>query len=344
MQEVWAYLFGDCEFALFSTLSFALLFFICLFSTTCFFFDIHTLHFFGYAVEFPVGLLFFPATYVISNILQDKQGRRVANTIVVTAFLADVVLVLMGWSLAHWGDRQDYLSVFNDLPLIMMASLLFIFISALFNTFLFDVFKTLRHRGRVGLLLSFVGSITLAECLATSLSMPLLFIKRDLSGSVLITIAAVVLYKLLFTLLASCAYVYWEACIPVTLTDCQQRDGLIYCAYALKVGQRRRNLPAVSQLRLPVRIIQSPQYVQFSADEQQLLQACAAFNHVVQSHQTHQPVKKMVLGDRLKILLCDGAVPLSFEFNERQFVGLMKKYRSAKEIRQMIVHLFERKE
>ena len=114
------YLFGELDYGKLKEISLALAFFICLFSATCFFFDAHQFQFSGHYIHFPVGLLFFPATYVISNIIQHQLGKKVANTVVACSFFADVLLVIMSWVIAHVGDRTDYLTVFNDLPVIII--------------------------------------------------------------------------------------------------------------------------------------------------------------------------------------------------------------------------------
>ena len=123
------YLFGELDYSRVKEISLALAFFICLFSATCFFFDAHQLELFGHYIHFPVGLLFFPATYVISNIIQHQLGKKVANTVVACSFIADLFLVIMSWVIAHVGDRADYFAVFKGgcvEELTKMLSLIFI--------------------------------------------------------------------------------------------------------------------------------------------------------------------------------------------------------------------------
>ncbi len=185
----------------------ALAFFISLFSATCFFFDSHQVHIFGYAVHFPVGLLFFPLTYVVSNIVQDRSGRSAANTMVACSYGADIILVMMSWVIAHAGDRADYLSVFKDLPLIMGATFVFIAISSVINIVIFELLKEWRRRSTMGLFVSFFASITVAELAVSSMSMPLLFFKQGFSHQLGLTITLIVTYKLVFNAVATIGYV-----------------------------------------------------------------------------------------------------------------------------------------
>ncbi len=203
-------LFGEIDLDKMPDILLAMLFFACLFSATCFFFDYHTINISNHLIHFPIGLLFFPATYVISNIIQDRSGRRMANTVVACGFFSDIVLVFMGWCIAYIGDRTDYFSVFNALPIIMGATLIFLCVSSLLNTFVFESMKKIRQKSAVGLFIGFFSSITAAELLVSSMSMPLLFIKQGLTGSVILTIIITVAYKIGFNFLATSAYVYYD--------------------------------------------------------------------------------------------------------------------------------------
>jgi uncharacterized PurR-regulated membrane protein YhhQ (DUF165 family) len=88
-------------------------YFISLFSTTCFFFDTHQFELFCSVQQLPIALTFFPLTFALSNVIQDKFGRRVANSLILTSFIFDTLLVFGGLFLAWIGDRADYWTVFN---------------------------------------------------------------------------------------------------------------------------------------------------------------------------------------------------------------------------------------
>lgn len=210
MTKVIKILFGEVSANKAVDVLLTLLFFISLFSATCFFFDSKAVTLLGYEIHLPVGLLFFPATYVISNIIQDRNGRQYANTVVAFSFLADVILVGMLWVMAHLGDRSDYSTVFNALPVIMGATFVFLGVSSVFNTFIFEVTKKWRKKNIVGIFFGFFTSITASEFLVSSMSMPLLFYKNGLKGSIILTIIITVLYKILFNFIATILYMMYD--------------------------------------------------------------------------------------------------------------------------------------
>ena len=117
MKKLMYFLFGEVDPKVIPDLGLTLTFFISLFSATCFFFDARMITVLGYQVHFPVGLIFFPLTYVISNIFQFRRGRQVANAMVACCFIADLFLVTMGWFIANIGDRKDFYTVFCTLYL-----------------------------------------------------------------------------------------------------------------------------------------------------------------------------------------------------------------------------------
>ena len=213
MKKIIKFLFGEIDKNHITDIMLCLLFFVTLFSTTCFFFDSHKMSILGYVIYFPVGLLFFPATYVISNIIQDRSGRAYANTVVASAFLSDAILVGIGFITSHAGDRMDYLTVFNNLPLIMGSTFIFLSISSLLNTFVFELTKKLRKKSIFGMFVGFFSSIMSAELLVTFMSMPLLFYKQNLKTGLILTVLITVIYKLLFNLIATICYViYNDSC------------------------------------------------------------------------------------------------------------------------------------
>lgn len=205
------FLFGKVDKHNFVDILLPLLFFVCLFSTTLFFFDSRLVTIFGYSIHLPIALTFFPATYIISNVVQDRKGRTYANTVVFSGFLVDIILVAMCWVLAHIGNRADYFSVFNALPLIMGSSLVFMILSSLLNIFIFEATKRLRQQSILGEFIGFFSSITAAEILITSLSMPLLFYHQGFKSGLILTISITVVYKLSFNLIATVLYVLYTS-------------------------------------------------------------------------------------------------------------------------------------
>ena len=102
-------------------------------STTFFFFDYKTIELFGYPLHLSVGLLFFPLTFSLSNLMQYRYGTLFANTVVRYGFLGDLCFVCIAWLLSHIGERQDYLSVYSEIPTIMLVTFFFVWLSNTIN-------------------------------------------------------------------------------------------------------------------------------------------------------------------------------------------------------------------
>lgn len=90
-----------------------ILFFVILTSTTFFFFDYINIQILGVHVHFSTGLILFPLTFSITNLMQYKYGPIFANTCVRYGFLGDLLLVIISFALCNIGERKDYGSVFN---------------------------------------------------------------------------------------------------------------------------------------------------------------------------------------------------------------------------------------
>lgn len=181
-------------------------YFSALFSSTCFFFDSHQIKIFNIVMQFPIGLMFFPLTFAFSNILQDKFGKLVTNSLIMTGFIFDTLLVFAGLFLAWIGDRKDYWTVFKDMPNIMLATWFFLIIGSIFNITLYSYFKKNEPKNIAIILFRFFITITATELLTSTMSMPLLFYKHGLKGSIILTIIAIVVYKVLANLLITFTY------------------------------------------------------------------------------------------------------------------------------------------
>lgn len=181
-------------------------YFASLFSATCFFFDSHKTNIFDFTLQLPIGLTFFPLTFALSNILQDKFGRRAANSLILTAFIFDTLLVFGGLFLAYIGDRQDYWTVFKDMPHIMIATWFFLGIGSIFNIALYTYLGKTEPKGLIGMLFRFFLTITATELLTSMMSMPLMFYKHGLTGSIALTIIAIVIYKVLANMVITSIY------------------------------------------------------------------------------------------------------------------------------------------
>ncbi|RYV04136.1 hypothetical protein SOPP22_01675 [Shewanella sp. OPT22] len=175
-----------------------ILFTILLTSTTFFFFDYRTVHIFGNELHFSVGLIFFPLTFSISNMMQYRYGMLFANTAVRYGFLGDLLFVGIAWLLSHLGERQDYLSVYRELPTIMTLTFFFVWLSNAINFKLFSIMN-----GKVHHFFSFFVSCLIAECSVSFISVPLMMYQNHLNSSQFLSIAFIVGYKVVATLVLS---------------------------------------------------------------------------------------------------------------------------------------------
>lgn len=183
-------------------------YFISLFSTTCFFFDTHQVSLLGHIIQLPIALIFFPITFALSNVIQDKFGPATSNSLILTSFVFDTLLVFAGTFIAFIGDRSDYWSVFRDMPSIMISTWFFLGISSVFNVKLYTYLNSLPNRFIFGPTLKFFITITATETLISFMSMPLLFYKHGLQGDFLLTTLLAILYKVCANLLLTFLYYF----------------------------------------------------------------------------------------------------------------------------------------
>lgn len=167
--------------------------------TTVFFFDHIRIDLLGETLHFSVGLIVFPLTFTLSNIIQDRYGRLFANTVVRYAFIIDCIFVFCGYALTYIGNREDYFSVFKEIPVIMVSTFFFVWLS---NTINIVTFSTLQKK-KVSDFAKYSIAAILAESSVSMISIPLMMYENNLSGGALLSVTVVVLYKITVTLLLS---------------------------------------------------------------------------------------------------------------------------------------------
>ncbi|PSW27623.1 hypothetical protein C9J21_21190 [Photobacterium phosphoreum] len=172
------------------------LFVVILISTTFFFFDYIVINIMGEYVNFPLGLILFPMTFSITNIMQYNYGKLFANTVVRYGFLGDLLLVSISYILSVIGNRNDYLSVYKEIPSIMILTFVFVFISNSINIFIFE-----KTKGS-GFFKFFIAAF-LSEMSISLISIPLMYYVNGINNNLLLSIVTVVVYKLLFSLVLS---------------------------------------------------------------------------------------------------------------------------------------------
>jgi len=167
--------------------------------TTVFFFDHVTVDFLGEPLHFSVGLVVFPLTFTLSNIIQDRYGRLFTNTVIRYAFVADCIFVFCGYALTYIGNREDYFSVFSEIPVIMLSTFFFVWLSNTINIVTFSILQ----KKKVNDFAKYSIAAIFAESSVSMISIPLMMYKNNLSGGALLSVAVVVFYKIVVTLLLS---------------------------------------------------------------------------------------------------------------------------------------------
>lgn len=167
-------------------------------SSTFLFFNHRSINIFGFDINISMGIIFFPVTFTIVNIMQDKYGRLFANTAVRYGFLFDALFVAISYLLSNIGSRTDYQTVYNQLPSIMISSFFFIWISNLINTIIFEKIKTYSSA-----FLAYFVSSSIAESAISFLSIPLMMKGNNLTKGTLPSIIFIIFYKIIITLILS---------------------------------------------------------------------------------------------------------------------------------------------
>lgn len=175
------------------------IFCIILSSTTLFFYNYKTLFVFGYPLHLSMGLIFFPLTFTLTNVMQEKYGKLFANTAVRYGFLSDAILIFLSYILSYYGERQDYYSVYKEPPMIMGMTFIFVWMSTFINTTVFEKLKLLNK----STFTRFFISSTLAETSISTISIPMMMFNNGLKQGIFLSIFFIVFYKIFFTLILS---------------------------------------------------------------------------------------------------------------------------------------------
>ncbi len=79
---------------------------------------------------FGAGVLFFPISYVIGDVLTEVYGHAYARRCIWAGFPALIFMAFMAWvvvalpSAAGWGNQDAYEAVFGQVPRIVRASII----------------------------------------------------------------------------------------------------------------------------------------------------------------------------------------------------------------------------
>ncbi|SFO98612.1 queuosine precursor transporter [Qipengyuania nanhaisediminis] len=79
---------------------------------------------------FGAGILFFPISYVIGDVLTEVYGYAKARRVIWVGFAALIFMAFMSWAVvamppaASWDGQEAYESVFGQVPRIVLASIM----------------------------------------------------------------------------------------------------------------------------------------------------------------------------------------------------------------------------
>lgn len=125
--------------------------------------------FFGIAVD--GGVVIFPLTYILGDIMAEIYGKKLANWVVYTAFLinmmAVIVFLIVGLLPEYpgWGQQGAYKAILGFTPRIVAGSLTAYLVSGLTNNWVF--FKIKQKTGTKNLWQRALGSSAVAKLVDT---------------------------------------------------------------------------------------------------------------------------------------------------------------------------------
>lgn len=101
-------------------------------------------------ISYDAGVILYPVTYIVGDLIMEFFGRKSANLIAVISFFLDFaitgVLMLAVWLPAYpgWGGQESFAAVFGAAPRIVLASGAAYLVSSLLNNY---VFERIKERG-----------------------------------------------------------------------------------------------------------------------------------------------------------------------------------------------------
>lgn len=159
---------------------------------------------------FGAGILFFPISYVIGDILTEVYGYARARRVVWVGFAAALFMSFMSWVVVSlpaaegWEGQAAYIEVFGQTPRIVMASILAFWAGEMTNAFVMARMKVLSSGKH--LWQRTIGSTAVGQAVDSAIFYPLAFLGVWQTEQVIAIAFTNYLLKVL-----------WEACLtPVT--------------------------------------------------------------------------------------------------------------------------------
>ena len=129
---------------------------------------------------FGAGVLFFPVSYVIGDILTEVYGYAKARRVIWTGFAALIFMAFMSWIVvalppaADWGNQAAYEAVFGQVPRIVLASIIAFWAGEFVNSYVLARMK-IWTQGKA-LWSRTIGSTVVGQGIDSALFYPLAFL------------------------------------------------------------------------------------------------------------------------------------------------------------------------
>ena len=98
-------------------------------------------------VTAPAAVLVYSVTYLFTDIVNERFGRREVHKMILIAFVTQVALIFFLWlgteltPASFWDDQEAWESIIGLVPRITLASWVAFLVSENFDAWVFDVFK-----------------------------------------------------------------------------------------------------------------------------------------------------------------------------------------------------------
>ena len=131
-------------------------------------------------IPFGAGLLFFPVSYVIGDVLTEVYGYARARRVIWTGFAALVFMAFMSWAVvamppaADWGNQDAYVRVFGQVPRIVAASIVAFWAGEFVNAYVLAKMKI--WTGGRYLWTRTIGSTVVGQGVDSALFYPIAFL------------------------------------------------------------------------------------------------------------------------------------------------------------------------
>ena len=129
---------------------------------------------------FGAGVLFFPISYVIGDVLTEVYGYAYARRCIWAGFAALIFMAFMAWVVvalppaADWGNQAAYEAVFGQVPRIVMASIIAFWAGEFVNSYVLAKMK-IWTRGKM-LWSRTIGSTVFGQGVDSLLFYPIAFL------------------------------------------------------------------------------------------------------------------------------------------------------------------------